>query len=180
MIPDALTVLQNWARDTTDVQFIWRNSNAPRPTRPYGTIQMLSAVAEEHATVGAVDANGVAQVTHHYAVVTRLELYDKVKDADGRVQPPAALSKLWALRQNLGHPSTALRLAQDGGWAFVRVLLGPQDVAALVGTEQEPRATMDIEWRIAEQTADDLGLVERVAITGTADGETIMDQEVAL
>jgi hypothetical protein len=49
----------------------------------------------------------------------------------------------------------------------------PVDVAAIVGTEFEARAAMDVIFRVPVTIADDVGLIESNRFTGTADGMSV-------
>lgn len=52
------------------------------------------------------------------------------------------------------------------GMAYVQVLRGPEDMSAIVGTGWEERAGFDVQMRAAITIIDDVGIIERVELTG--------------
>jgi hypothetical protein len=56
--------------------------------------------------------------------------------------------------------------------AYVQVLTGPEDLATVVGTGFEGRAHLDVQMRAAISIIDDVGIIERVELTGTIESVT--------
>lgn len=52
------------------------------------------------------------------------------------------------------------------GMAYVQVLRGPEDMSAIAGTGWEERAGLDVQMRAAITIIDDVGIIERVELTG--------------
>lgn len=164
--------LQQLARTELGIPVIWGNPNAPRPPKPYATISIISDVQQANSSRSPLDDDFKSLIITHDQVTTSLSVYSSI-DAD----PRDGLERMRSLRQALVMPSVLLGLS-EGGWSFVRVLMGPNNIPNLVDTRWEPRAIMDVEWRVARSVLDDLGLVEQVDISGAVSGKTIMDESI--
>ena len=152
-------VLESIIGEQLGVPVIWLNPNAPRLPRPFCTLNVLSDTGQPWAAIGAPDSEGIGSVTNHFTVTLSLSLHMDGSD------PRAAVEKMRGLRQDLDRPSLRLSL-HDAGWAFVRVLLEPQDMPEQVGTRWEYRAGMDLEFRVARQIMDEIGRVQTVIVDG--------------
>lgn len=159
--------LQEWARTSASMPFIWARQNAPRPPRPYGVINIVSESASPWPSVSSGIQMGDYDITNHWAVTTSLQIFSEVNS-----DPRSGMRFMRSLRKSLDKPSVRLNLF-DQGWAFVRVVLGPQESPELLESRFEPRALMDIEWRVARKVIDDLGIIEQVKIEGIINDRNI-------
>ena len=155
----SLDALSTLIGERLAVPVIWQNPNAPRSDRPFCVANVLSDTGQAWAAIGAPDGEGMGSVTNHFTVTLSLSLHMDGSD------PRVAVEKMRELRQDFDRPSLRLAL-HDAGWAFVRVLLEPQDMPEQVGTRWEYRAGMDLEFRIARQIMDEIGRVQTVILDG--------------
>jgi hypothetical protein len=159
--------LQAWAREASSMPFIWSNQNSPRPPRPYGRITVITDSASPWPSYSSVASDGTSEIINHWALTTSLQVFSETGS-----DPRSGIEKMLTLRQSLDRPSVRLNLF-DQGWVFVRSVLGPQESPELLDSRFEPRAIMDIEWRVARKVIDDLGIVEQVKIQGNINDRNI-------
>lgn len=162
--------LQQFAKEQLGFEVIWARQDAPRPPRPYATISIVSDVQQEHASLSALNQDEEATVITHDQVTVSFSVYSETTQ-----HPFDAMDRLKSLRQSFMMPSKLFELGEKG-WAFVRILLGPNDVSELVDSRWQPRAVMDVEFRIARSVLDFLGSVEQVGISGEISGLPVMDE----
>lgn len=158
-------VLRQWVADKTGLVTIWANANAPRPPRPYATVQLTSNNRLAQAHVGALDTvTGEAQVTGQRELTMSVQVYESTDNPD----PRSAYNTVTSLRDALDLPSTR-ETFRSGGFAF-RAVEMLQDTTALLDDHWQPRATFDMRLGAAVQQSDDLGIIETIAGTATVNG----------
>ena len=158
--------LRQWVADQTGLTAIWMHPDAPRPEKPYATLQLLNSTRVGRAWIGNVDGDGNAPVEFDRDVTVSITLYERTDEPD----PRSAFEAAEALRDSLELPSVRATLA-DNGWSFRGVEL-LTDTPQLLGTTWEPRAVFDARFGTRKALIDDLGLIETVGITGTVAGFT--------
>lgn len=153
--------IRQWVADQTDLTAIWLNPNAPRPGRPYATLQVTNSARVGRPWTGPVDAEGMAQVTFDRDVTISVQIYGSSASHD----PRQAFGIAEDLRDSLELTSVRAGLADDG-WSFRGVEL-LTDAPQLLDTTWEPRAVFDVRFGTSKQLLDDLGLIETVDIQGS-------------
>lgn len=167
--------IRQWVADTTRLNTIWIPTNAPRPPRPYASIQVISSPRIHRAVYGKPNEEGEASVTSDVEVTLTINVYESSNALD----PRSAFDKCQSLRDSLELISVRQGL-KDQGWAFRAVEL-LTDTPQLVDTKWEPRATFDVRFGTTVDQTDDLGLIETATVTGSVrdtDFETTTDLEV--
>jgi len=152
--------LQQWVADQTGLTAIWANPNAPRPDRPYASLQVINVSRLGEPSYGAVDDQGQSQVDLQREFTLSVSIYESTDNAD----PRSALDRAQELRDSLDLRTVLMTLAEDG-WAYRGVELLSDTTQALEG-EWEPRATFDVRFGTTVTRLDDIGLVETVIYTG--------------
>ena len=145
---------------------MWLNPNAPRPPRPYATLQAVSRQRIGSAHTGTPDSAGDATITGDREVTLSVQYIGAASSND----PRDGYQELQALVDSLERPSVREDLESEG-WSFIRTAL-LQDITAQVGTEWEPRAVVDIEFRAAVTQSDQIGIVDTVNIESTLSERT--------
>lgn len=163
--------LQEFVRAAIGMPVIWSHQNAPRPPRPYATIRILSDVMQGFSNRSPLDQDNLSTITTHDQVTTSIQVFSRID-----VDPREALTRAQMVQRALSRPSQLLQLI-EGGWAFVRILLGPQDISELVDSTWQPRASLDIQWRVARSVIDDLGFVDEIKISGSVEDIDVFDNE---
>lgn len=153
--------LQAWVTDTLNITAVWLNPNAPRPARPYATLQTVSRRRIGSASTGHPDATGDATITGDREVTLSVQYLGAADSND----PRDGYEELQALVDSLERPSV-IEALDSTGWAFIRTAL-LQDITAQVGTQWEPRAVVDIEFRATATQTDQVGVVETVKSEST-------------
>lgn len=156
--------LRQWVADQSGLVAIWLNPDAPRPPKPYATLQLTSVLRVGRGYIGPVDAEGLATISLDREVVVSVTIYESTDNAD----PRSALDRAATLRDSLELISVRDTLAQ-GGWSLRAVEL-LTDAPQLVETKWEPRAVFDARFGTRKEIIDDLGLIETVEVTGTVSG----------
>ena len=153
--------VRQWVADTTGLVTTWVPNNAPRPPRPYASVQVISSPRIHRASYAPVDAEGSADVTIDVEVTFSINVYAAADGFDPRV----AFNTCQDLRNSLELISVR-SLLKGEGWAFRGVEL-LQDTPQLMDTQWEPRATFDVRFGTTVTQADELGLIETATVTGT-------------
>lgn len=163
--------LRNWVANQTGLTTIWMNPNAPRPAKPYATIQLISSPDIGLPYTSEPDDTGSGTIRIQREVTVSVQIYEEVTNND----PRAAYLRAIALRDSLYLPSVRDTLATDG-WGLRGIDL-LADTPQQVGDGWEPRATFDARFGVAVDQTDDLGLIETAEITGTVESgdESITD-----
>ena len=159
--------LRQWVADQTEMTTIWMHPDAPRPDKPYATLQLLNSTRVGRAWIGGPDENGNAPVELDRDVTVSVTVYERTDEPD----PRSAFEVAEALRDSLELPSVRETLANNG-WSFRGVEL-LTDTPQLLDTTWEPRATFDVRFGTRKALIDDLGLIETAEITGTVAGATV-------
>jgi len=158
--------LQAWVADTLNITAVWLNPNAPRPPRPYATLQAVNRQRIGSASQGPTSAAGNADFTGDRELTLSVQYIGSASSND----PRDGYQELQALVDSLERPSVRESL-HGAGWSFIRTAL-LQDITAQVGTEWEPRAVVDIEFRTAVTQSDQVGVVDTVNIESTLSERT--------
>lgn len=154
--------LYNWASSQIASPVIFRDQNGPQPEGDYVTIKAIAFPREGEAEYSDVtDANGITQIKHSMLVTCSVQSFGS--DPFGTMT---------TLRNSLEKISVQQALRADG-LCYMGMASEPTDVAAIVGTEFEARATMDVIFRVPVIIEDDVGLIESNRFTGTADGMSV-------
>ena len=158
--------IRQWVADQTGLPAIWLNPNAPRPARPYATLQVTNSARVGRPWTGQVDAEGMAQVAFDRDVTISVQVYGSSSSESRQ-----AFGIAEDLRDSLELTSVRAGLA-DEGWSFRGVEL-LTDAPELLDTTWEPRAVFDVRFGTRKALIDDLGLIETAEITGTVSGRTV-------
>lgn len=159
--------LQQWVADQTGLTAIWANPNAPRPNRPYASLQIINVARLGNPSYGAVNEQGESEADLQREFTLSVSVYESTDNAD----PRSGLNRAQELRDSLDLQTVLMTLAEDG-WAFRGVELLADTTQALEG-EWEPRATFDVRFGTTVTRIDDLGFVEKVFYTGEIDDRNV-------
>lgn len=158
-------VLQQWVTQQTGIEAVWMHQNAPRVAKPHATLEIIASPLIGDGAVSQPDSEGIVTITQNNEPTVSIKIY-----TDGDPRQPLEL--MTALRRSLFKDSVR-ELLSGSGWHFVDVLLGPDNIPQLVGTRWEPRAVMDLRFRLADIFEDDLGVIDSVRIAGNVSGTEI-------
>lgn len=160
--------LQAFIQNMTGLVTIWANQNSPRPAKPYATLNILSYTPQEHVSYLPLDANNEQEVISHDAATISIQIFSRTDAA-----PFDAMTRAKSLQRNLSKLSS-MNTLMEGGWAFVRFLSGLRDLSAVMSSQFEYRAGIDIEFRTADSFIDDLSYVDQINLKGffTKDDDT--------
>jgi len=151
------SAIRGWASNAAPsevTQVVYADQNAPRPPRPFVTLRLTPLGTVGQSYIGEPDSDGVATILHD------LELSCSVQ-AFGPCAMQITSTPLGSLER-----ATVNDRFRSAGLAFIRDTAGILDVTALTGTEFEPRAQFDIEFRTTGQILDDIGFIETVIASG--------------
>jgi hypothetical protein len=153
--------IRQWVADQTGLTTIWMHPNAPRPVRPYCTLQITDVALVGEPVYRKVGANGERQVWLDREATVSVQVYESTDTAD----PRAALERAEDLRDSLELVTVRQDLA-DAGWA-VRGYELLSDVPQLLDSQWEPRAVFDVRFGTTKELIEDVGLIESIEITGS-------------
>lgn len=126
----------------------------PSP-RPFVTAKAIADVREGQPSIGALDEDGFVLVQQSALVTVSIQTFG---DVGGAVAS--------AIRNSLEKESVC-SANRAAGLVYVRVSAGPTDISEVVGTGFEQRYSLDVQFRVNVAILDDLGIIERVELTGT-------------
>lgn len=149
--------MQAWAAGFLACPVVFAQQNAPAPAGLYVTVQVLAMPRIRHATEGSPNNSGVAQIVDDIEPSVRLQSFGE-----------NAFATLEAVRDSLSKP-TVLSSLRSAGLAFVDVLSGVDDISQVMGGTVEQRAGLDLRFRCAGVTTDNVGVIETVEITAVAE-----------
>lgn len=148
--------IYNWLASQTNRPVIYADQDGTSPELPFVTLKVLSENRLGHAHQESVDADGDMTITQPIEYTVSVNVYGD--DA-------LAIS----LCRSLEKPTVQQALNADDV-AFVDVVSGPTDVAAVLGTGWEPRTNFDVRFRSLMTLADAAGLIESVEINSEING----------
>ena len=149
-----ISALYTWAAGQLTDTVIWANQDGPQPDGIYTTLNVIAGIREGLPYITAPDATGGVVISQGQLLTLSINTFGS--DALGIIQ---------TLRDSV-EKITVQRDLRTSGFAYVRVLSGPQDVAAITGTTWQPRAQMDVQFRAAVSIADDVGIIASVGYSG--------------
>lgn len=149
----------NWLTSQTARPVIYADQDGTSPELPFVTFKVLAETRPGHAHQESVDANGDMTITQPIEYTVSVNVYGD--DA-------LAIS----LCRSLERPTVQQALNVDD-IAFVDVVSGPTDVAAVLGTGWEPRTNFDVRFRSLMSLTDAIGIIESVEITSGINGVEI-------
>lgn len=138
---------------------IRRNGDGKLPPRPFITARVIAEVREGQASVGPMSDDGDVFIQQGALITVSVQTWGD-----------DAFDMASAIRSSLERPSQQDHFNGDG-LAYVRVLSGPTDVPAIVGSGWEDRAVLDVQLRTRIAFIDRLGIIERVELTGDLGSE---------
>lgn len=160
------TNLYNWATSVSGgAPVIFYNENSPRPALPYVTLYLQSLVQIGDDYVPRPDGLGDLTIVGDREFTLQIQSYGG---------DPITL--LENMRSSLQKETVLATLREDN---IVFVQHNPiNDITALLDTEFEPRASMDILFRIAQTDTDNHGLITTVEIDENfSDGQSVVYSE---
>jgi hypothetical protein len=155
--------IRQWVANQTGLTTVWLHPDAPRPDKPYATVQVLSSPDIGLPYTSKPDPEGQGTIRVQREVTVSVQVYEEVSNPD----PRSAYLRAIDLRDSLYLPSVRDSLAVDG-WGLRGIEL-LADTPQQVGDGWEPRATFDARFGVAVDLTDDLGLIETAEITGTVE-----------
>lgn len=150
--------IRQWILDNKDASIlsvVYAQQNAPRPAKPYITLLVTPVTRKEHAHISAPNSSGEAIIENEAEIVASVQCYGD-----------NALSLLDSLRNTL-EKQTVRDALRGAGTPYIRTLNGVSDLTEQVGTNYEPRAGVDLEFRAVITVTDTVGVIEEVHGTAT-------------
>lgn len=146
--------IKKWIQGELKLTVMFAEQSGPRPSKlPYVTIRLDSPTALGGADEqGELDDDGNVEVRGHRTLTVALDTYG-----------PGALSIMETLQQSLGKVSVLDILSEEYGLAVIDTM-PIQNLTALLETEFEERAHMDLIVGYAKAMTDHVGIIEHVEI----------------
>jgi hypothetical protein len=142
------------------VTVIKRDQDGNLPGRPFVTAKVIAEVREGHPEVWPLQDDGTVTIVQGALFTISVQVFgNEAFELAHGIQN--ALNKI-----------TVQDFLRSRGMAYVQVLTGPEDLATVVGTGFEGRAHLDVQMRAAISIIDDVGIIERVELTGTIESVT--------
>lgn len=141
-------------RAVPDRAVIRRNGDGVLPPRPFITARVIAEAREGQPSVGPMSDDGDVLVQQGALLTVSVQTWGD-----------DAFAMASTIRSSVERPSQQDHFNGDG-LAYVRVLSGPTDAPAIVGTGWEDRAVLDVQFRTRIAFVDQLGIIERVELTG--------------
>lgn len=144
----------------TGLTTVWFHPNAPRPSRPYATTQIISQNDVGQFYRAKPDSNGIINIQIQREITLNVNVYESTDSLD----PRAAFNHLVTLKNAFNKPSVIATLsANDWGIRAIELMA---DNTAIIDEKWEPRATFDIRLGTTVTVTDDVGIIESVDLNG--------------
>ena len=140
--------------DLPKSKVIWYYPNAPRPQKPYATLQIFAEVREAQEDVRKTDSVGIYNVLVPVRQTLRVQLYG--------TQGMDVCEKLNYLARLLETPTYADKCFANNVAFFDAESV--QDLTEVLEQSAEPRASVDFFVRTNSIIADDLSVIEQVEV----------------
>lgn len=168
------TNLYTWAvaNVPATMPVIYLNNNSPRPTVPYVTLYISSFVeiGWDYLQQPLSTTTGIGNLTGDREFTLQVQAYGG-----------DPITILETLRTSLQLPSVLASLRSSG---LVRVNWFPiADITELVDSRFEQRATMDVLFRVAQTTTDNVGNINTAVVTEqyyNPDGSLYISQQITI
>ncbi len=146
---------------------IFARQNSPRPQKPYATIQLQSLSMMGQDELRSIDDSGIATIGGQRKMTIDLNIYG-----------PDALGLMHQAQSSLSKQSVldAFYESEIAIWNVGDA----KDLTALLETNWEERAQMDVFIGFANNINDDLGIIEKVDLSGQINNTTIAPFEIAV
>ena len=154
------TIYRGLVRAAPGVWVIQRDQDGRLPDRPFIAAKLIAETREGHPLIGRLTDEGTIFIQQGALFTLSIHVFG-----------PDAFQLCHGVQNGLNKISVQDFL-RSRGVAYIQTLGGPTDLAAIAGTEFEGRAHMDIQLRANIEVVDDVGLIERVELTGTVDSLT--------
>ena len=105
--------IRQWVADRTGLTTIWLHPDAPRPARPFASVQVLSSPRLGEPHIDWPDVDGIAEVAGQTETTFSIQIYEAADNPD----PRGALQRAIALRDSLDLPSVRA-FFRENQWAF--------------------------------------------------------------
>jgi hypothetical protein len=155
--------LHAWVSTVLGVETIWAGQNAPAPNLTYATIRLTGPFGQGAEIASSTNLANPAGQEIEQAVSEQQEWSLSVQGYGANAR---ALLAGATLKLQLPSAIEALRAA---GVAVVDVG-DTQDVSALVGSQFETRALMDVRIRTVDSATERTGYIDRVGISSPFTG----------
>lgn len=150
--------LHAWVAAALGVETIWAGQNAPAPALTYATLRLSGPFGHGAELSSATNLSNPAGQEIEQTVSEQQEWSLSVQ-----VYGSGALALLAAAKLKLQLPS-ALEAVRAAGVAVVEAG-DTQDVSALIGSQLETRALMDVRIRTVDQATERIGYIDRVGLS---------------
>ena len=148
--------LYNWlTKALPGVSAILRDQDGAIPHRPFCTAKVISERRLGEPHYGELRDDGTVLIQQGADFTVSVNIY-----GDGAY---AYMHDLVNACQKI----TMREFLRANGMAFIRTLNGPTSIDLVVGTGFEGRAQADFQMRANVEIVDDVGIIERVELTGT-------------
>jgi hypothetical protein len=165
-------VIHDWFANATGLQVVWQHQNAPAPENSYGSLSIISgprqrgAVADmrtNHDSRREAGKEVELEVAMECSFVVSCQVY--VKGSDGANPTCSALTYCTKALMALELPSFFEAL--DAANISVADTSAVKNLNALIGTEWESRAGLEITFNSMLALSEFVGYIERVHAVST-------------
>ena len=154
-------VLVDWIREATGLpatKVLLADQNFPRPPKDYITLKFGTMLQVGREFIAAPNGAGSAPISRDMEATIFFNSYG---DKAGVVNP---LTRLVDLLASIDTEAINEDLIA-GGIHFIDTLLPPTDITTVLNTQYEPRATMDLRFRLDWETTDSgQGFIDKAEI----------------
>lgn len=146
--------------DDPSVTVIYANGNAPRPEKPFITLEINSLRDLAMPFRYEIDDTGVQKVCNSMAFNAVFNAY-----ADGMHESEDMLNKV---QRHFGTEIAYLHF--QGDIAYMETVFGVSAIPQVEGAITESRSTMECTFNLNQMITDNVGLIETVEITDELTG----------
>lgn len=159
--------LYKWLSDAVPGSpVIKRDQDGPKPKVSFVAAKVIAEAREGHPVIGKLRDDGTILIQQGALLTVSVQTFG-----------PEASLLARSIRDSVNKITV-----QDGlrsnGLAYVDVLSGPTDISEVVGTTWEQRWHVDVLMRTNVEVVDDVGIIERVELTGNFNDGALIYTEI--
>lgn len=157
--PEARAALYAWATEFAGCPAIWARTNGPQPNPPYVSLSVLAVEPLSGLHRRAPEADGYSLSSGEQTVVISAQAFGE-----------GAMARVMALGASIERQAGIWML--DAANLVAVDALGAVDISALIGSEWQERASVDVRIRVPFSASDFVSWIESVELTGTVKDAT--------
>jgi len=163
---DLQQAFSDWVKSETGYTTIWESANAPRPQKPYCSLNISSITQFGQIYNATTDIDGEVAIISELDLTLAVNVFSDKSSQD--IDSLMTLQELYASLKKQDN----LDYFYSNGIGFIQQL-AMTNISSLLGTDFEQRAQMELDFRIGTQIIDNVGWIETVIMKGKVNDKDV-------